>query len=136
MPKVRLIFLFLCVWSSVSPANEPKPKATLQGHKNYIWSVAFSPNGKLLASGSADKTIKLWDTATGKVTATLLGHDDDVYAVAFSPDGSLLASGSGDEIKLWEVATGKVKASLEEKDRTFLSVAFSPDGNMLASGRR
>ena len=70
--------------------------------------MAYSPDGKTLASGSGDKTIKLWDVATGKEQATLKGHTDWVTSVAFSPDGKTLASGSEDKtIKLWDVATGK-----------------------------
>ncbi len=67
-------------------------------------SVAFSPDGKRLVSGSGDKTIKLWDTATGKELLTLKGHSSTVFSVAFSPDGKRLASGSMDEtIKVWDI---------------------------------
>ena len=76
--------------------------------------MAFSPDGKTLASGSSDRTIKLWDVATGKEQATLKGHTGCVYSVAFSPDGKTLASGSEDKtIKLWDVETGKEQATLK-----------------------
>jgi WD40 repeat protein len=71
-----------------------------------VWCLAFSPDGKLLASGSSDRTIKLWDVATGKERATLRGHAGEVSSVCFSPDGKVLASGGDDRtIKLWDVAT-------------------------------
>jgi WD40 repeat protein len=77
-------------------------------HEDRVLSVAYSPDGKTLASGSFDGTIKLWDVATGKERATLKGHTGWVRSVAYSPDSKTLASGSEDEtIKLWDVATGK-----------------------------
>jgi WD40 repeat protein len=78
---------------------------TLSGHTDWVNSVAFSPDGRLLASGSADRTIKLWDVASGSLVRTLSGHTDWVTSVAFSPDGRLLASGSADKtIKLWDIS--------------------------------
>ena len=75
---------------------------------SVVNSVAFSPDGKTLASGSEDATIKLWDVASGKELRTLAGHSGCVDSVAFSPDGKTLASGSDDStIKLWDVASGK-----------------------------
>ncbi|MCP4698409.1 MAG: WD40 repeat domain-containing protein [Gammaproteobacteria bacterium] len=113
---------------------------TLKGHQNNVIPLVFSPDGKMLASGSKDKTVMLWDAETGNALKTLKSHNDKVQAVAFSPDGTLLASGSEDNtIKLWEVNTGKLTATLTGHDKTFMdykgvfSVAFSPDGKTLAS---
>ena len=81
-----------------------KELATLRGHSEKVNSVAFSPDGKTLASGSVDKTIEIWDVSSGEVKATLLGHGGSVDSVVFSPDGRTLASASEDKtIKLWGV---------------------------------
>jgi Tol biopolymer transport system component len=112
-----------------------KARATLRGHASDIYAVAFSPDGKTLASGSGDGTVKLWEVATGKERATLKGHTNLVWAVAFSPDGKTLASANYDRtVKLWEVATGKERATLRGHTSFVWSVAFSPDGKTLASG--
>jgi WD40 repeat protein len=80
----------------------------LQGHPFEVLSVAFSPDGKTLASASQDRTIKLWDVATGNERSTLHGHTESVASVSFSPDGKTLASGSWDStIKLWDVPSTK-----------------------------
>jgi WD40 repeat protein len=96
------------VATSPLSAHRPTLQATLEGHTDFVRSVAYSPDGKTPASGSKDETIKLWDVATGKERATLGGDKGPVESVAYSPDGKTLASGSYDQtIKLWDVATGK-----------------------------
>ncbi len=108
---------------------------TLIGHSNYVWSVAFSPDGRILASGSSDKAIKLWNVQTQQQIAHLTRHLDAVRSVAFSPNGRILASGSSDKtIKLWDVQTQQQIANLTGHSSWIWSVAFSPDGNTLASG--
>jgi WD40 repeat protein len=115
--------------------NHRSERNRLEGHLSSVWSVSFSPDGQTLATGSEDKTIKLWNLATGKEIRTLRGHQSSVWSVSFSPDGQTLASGSLDNtIKLWNLATGKEIRTLQGHQRYVYSVSFSPDGQTLASG--
>jgi RNA polymerase sigma factor (sigma-70 family) len=108
------------------------------GHTDAVFSVAFAPDGKTLATGSWDFTAKLIDVATRKVRWTLARHQSAVRGVAFSPDGKLLASASFDgTVKLWDVATATERTSLGQPvDHypLFSCVAFSPDGKTVAAG--
>ncbi|MEG4589387.1 AAA-like domain-containing protein [Microcoleus sp. MOSTC5] len=114
--------------------SEVKERNSLEGYSNSVFSVAFSPDGKTLASASGDNTIKLWNLQTGKPIATLTGHSLLVRSVAFSPDGKTLASASADNtIKLWNLQTGKPIATLTGHRNEVTSIAFSPDGKTLAS---
>src|SRR5215469_13108997 len=122
-------------------AQEPKLRATLKGHTNCVTAVAFSPDGKTLASASYDGTLRLWEVATGKERAALGEYTGCVGCVAFSPDGKTLASGTIGSpvyfpdlknVKLWDVATGKVRTTLKGRTLHVHSVAFSPDGKTLA----
>jgi energy-coupling factor transporter ATP-binding protein EcfA2 len=107
---------------------------TLKGHESSVLSVAFSPDGKTLATGSDDQSVKLWDVSSRQNVATLKGHESSVRSVAFSPDGKTLATGSSDQsVKLWDVSSRQNVATLKGHEDSVWSVAFSPDGKTLAS---
>ena len=108
---------------------------TLSGHTDTVWTIATSSKQKVLASGSFDRSIRLWDLQTGSLMRTLAGHRDAVRSVAFSPDGTILVSGSSDKtIKVWDVATGQLSRTLTGHIGPVWSVAISLDGKTLASG--
>jgi WD40 repeat protein len=110
-------------------------QSRLRGHRGAVTTVTFSPDDRLLASGSADKTVKLWDAATGKEVRSLEGHTGRVTALAFAPDGKRLATASADQtVRMWDTATGEQLLCLEGHQGVVTSVAFSPDGRSIASG--
>jgi WD40 repeat protein len=97
--------------------------------------VAYSPDGRVLASASKDGTVRLWGMSSHQLLATLTGHESIVTSVAFSPDGRVLASGSGDKtVRLWDVASRQLLATLTGHENRVFGVAWSPDGRFLASG--
>jgi len=107
---------------------------TLEGHSGSVTAVAFSPDGKTLASSSDDETVRVWDPTTGAHQQTLVGHNRSVTAVAFSPDGKTLASVSLDEtVRLWDAATGAHQQTLKGHSDWITAVAFSPDGRCLTT---
>jgi WD40 repeat protein len=124
----------------LSPAElrtgtQPVLTLTLAGHTNLVASVAISPDGQTVASGSRDKTIQLWNLKTGELLGTLTGHSDRVTCVTFSSGGQILASAGADStIKIWQVSTGELRSTLTGHAGAVNTVALSPDGKTAISG--
>lgn len=107
---------------------------SFDGHLEWPGPVAFSSNGRQLASASQDRTIRLWDSFTGETHSILKGHSERIRAVAFSPNGERIVSGSDDKtVKLWNLATPDENATLKGHSGIVTTVAFSPDGKQIAS---
>ncbi|KZP30747.1 WD40 repeat-like protein [Athelia psychrophila] len=111
----------------------------LYGHEGRVFSVAFSPDGSYIVSGSRDKTVRVWDAITGQIALPPLeGHKDGIYSVSFSPDGSKIVSGSYDKtVRVWDAITGQAALPpLEGHEDWVYSVSFSPDGSNIVSGSK
>ncbi|MCI0535874.1 MAG: hypothetical protein L0Z50_11680, partial [Verrucomicrobiales bacterium] len=110
------------------------PLRTFEGHRDALYALALSPDGKTLATGGYDQKIKLWNVETGKETKTLSGHNGAIYGLAFRPDGKLLASASADRtVKLWDVESGERRDTLSQALKEVYAVAFNRDGKRLFS---
>jgi RNA polymerase sigma factor (sigma-70 family) len=122
------------VTPNVLAAAPEGPIHVFRSHTRPVTAVAFAPNATVLATGSHDKTIRLWNARSGREICTLCGHTGGVLSIAFSPDGALLASGGGDHtVRLWDVDTRRERVCLTGHKNLVLAVSFSQDGRSVAS---
>jgi hypothetical protein len=107
---------------------------TLEGHEHFVSSVAWNPSGTRIVSGSEDKTLRIWDAATGTSLQTLEGHESWVWSVAWNPAGTRIVSGSGDKtLRIWDAATGTSLQTLEGHEGGVTSVSWNPAGTRIVS---
>jgi WD40 repeat protein len=112
----------------------PKEIVSYDGHTDAVKCVAFSPDGKLIASGAADNLLRVWEPRTGKNVFVGVSHKAPIWGVAFSPDGKLIATASDDlTVQIWDASNGKPLKVLKGHQRSVGDVNFSPDGKLLVS---
>jgi len=117
------------------PGTSKQPIARLTGHQQLVNQVQFSPDGRLIASASFDKSIKLWNGRSGAFIASLRGHVQAVYQIAWSADSRLLVSGSADStLKVWNIVERRLSLDLPGHGDEVFAVDWSPDGERVASG--
>jgi WD40 repeat protein len=120
-------------WNVGDPAHAELTRK-FEGHKDALYALALSPDGKTLATGSYDQKIKLWNVETGAEIKTLSGHNGAIFGLSFRPDGKVLASASADRtVKLWDVASGKRLDTFSQPLKEQTAVAFAPDGRTVAA---
>jgi WD40 repeat protein len=118
-----------------APPAANRFRDVLAAHTQAVYSVAVSPDARLVASGGKDRVTKLWDWEAGRVRFTLGGHTDTVVAVSFTPDGwTLLTADEAGTVRLWDVETGRLRSSWDWKIGRLRSVVFAPDGMTAAAG--
>ncbi|MEP2024664.1 MAG: caspase family protein [Reichenbachiella sp.] len=135
MKRLLTFFILSLAIHQLLAQEYPLETVIQRGHRAAVRAVAYSPDGKFLATGSRDNSIKLWQLSTGREIRTFLGHLSSVNTLAFDPTGQWLASGSSDNsVLIWEVATGKIRTKIEGHDNRVSSLDFNEEGTMLASG--
>jgi WD40 repeat protein/transcriptional regulator with XRE-family HTH domain len=118
-----------------SAASGARLLATLHGHTSAVWGMALDAEGQVLATGSEDGTVRLWEVPSGRALGTLQGHTSGVYSVALAATGQLLASGSADgTVRLWDLPSGRALATLQGHTGVVRGVALSAGGHLIASG--
>jgi WD40 repeat protein len=122
------------LWSLDSEGDRRSPIRTLTDTAAPITCIAFSGDGKLLASGGRDRTIKLWYAETGQLAKTLTGHTGSVMSLAFDPDGLLVSGSTDGTVKVWHPESGKTVNTLVEEADAIISVALDATGQILVSG--
>jgi WD40 repeat protein len=118
-------------------ANNPKPAllCTMEGHKDHVWSVSVTPDGRCVVSGSGDNTLRVWNLQSGQCLRTLEGHKHDVKSVSVTPDGRLAVSGGADHaLRIWDLERGQCLRTLEGHKHDVESVSVTPDGRLAVSG--
>ncbi|MBT7696295.1 MAG: WD40 repeat domain-containing protein, partial [Desulfobacterales bacterium] len=138
--RILTVVFTILVISTPSLADE-KPEIFVQfGHTRSITSVAFTPDGRFIVSGSRDETIKIWEASTGREIRTISGIGEDISSIAISPCGRYIISADEDyseNLKLWDMASGKkIKTFKGHKSNYGISVTFSPNGEYVISGDR
>lgn len=133
--RAFIIATLLCASFATQTPSE-KPELILQtGHAEKIEAIAYSTDNRYFATGSSDRTIKLWEAATGRELRALNNSNTGIKALAFSPDGQLLASSGNDgKLRLWDTSSGQERSVINGHPKAVLALAFSPDGRWLASG--
>ena len=113
----------------------PTERNALRGHQGAVWAAAFSPDGQIIASGSKDRTIRLWDKSGKSIGQPFQGHQQGIFSIAFSPDGQHIVSGSADgTVRLWDKSGQAIGQPFQGHANHVKSVAFSPDGKYIVSG--
>jgi hypothetical protein len=130
-----LVVLVACPVSP-PPCHAQQSPVVPQGQGEHVFSVAFSPDGKMIAAGCGDGRIALWEVTSYKRRATLRGHTEEVTSVAFRRDGKLLASrGAEGTVRLWDLRTGKERGNPHGHGAKFWSVAFRADDKLVSNGK-